>query len=337
MSIKVDMAGNIEGNDSFRIAQSEYLSSEAKEFYTGFLHHQFPVAPDINTYRDLLDEYILPTLNDWKARFPVDVETTQMAGVPVDIIVPKSGVSDKNKNRVLVLLHGGAFMVGEGLGGQNEAVPIAGLGGIKVVSVRYRQGPENKFPAASEDVAAVYASLLKQYPPENIAIEGCSAGGILTGQSMVWFQKNDLPRPGAIGIFCAGLDFSKRGDSHVTSLLLNGTPMSDPALPTMPYFDGADMTDPLVSPAVSPEALSRFPPTLFLTGTRDMLMSDAIAGHAKLLKAGAESHLYITEGWGHGTVWGAPGVMESNDALNVIWRFFDAHLGVQPLAGKHLT
>lgn len=330
MQLKVDEAGTIVGTDEIRIPLSDFLSPEGKASYAEFLQHQFPEATDIQEYRRLLDAYILPTLNKWKERYPVDVETTSIAGVTVDVITPKAGVHESNANRVLMVLHGGAFMVGEGLGGQNEGVPIAGLGRIKVLSVRYRQGPENRFPAASEDVAAVYGELLKEYRPENIGIEGVSAGGILAGQSMVWFQRKNLPRPGAIGIFCAGLDFSTAGDAFVMANLLNGKSSSAQSLPPMPYFIGADMDDPLVSPARSPETLASFPPTLFLTGTRDMLMSAALDGHAKLLKAGAESHLYVTEGWGHGTPWNAMEAPESADAMNVIWNFFDKHLGSQP-------
>ena len=83
-------------------------------------------------------------------------------------------------------------------------MPIAALGRIKVVSLDYRQGPEHRHPAASEDVAAAYRELLKTYRPENIGIYGCSAGGMLAGMSVAWFQRHGLPRPGAVGILCAG-------------------------------------------------------------------------------------------------------------------------------------
>jgi len=62
----------------------------------------------------------------------------------------------------------------------------------------YRQAPEFAFPAATEDIAAVYRELLKTYRPEDIGIFGCSAGGSLTAQSMAWFLKENLPLPGAI-------------------------------------------------------------------------------------------------------------------------------------------
>jgi len=41
--------------------------------------------------------------------------------------------------------------------------------------VDYREGPDNKFPAASEDVASVYRELLKSYKPQSIVCfrQGC--------------------------------------------------------------------------------------------------------------------------------------------------------------------
>ena len=74
----------------------------------------------------------------------------------------------------------------------------------RVVSLDYRQGPKYRFPAASEDVAAVYAHLLKDHAPRDVGIYGCSAGGMLAAMSVAWFEKHNLPRPGAVGILCAG-------------------------------------------------------------------------------------------------------------------------------------
>jgi epsilon-lactone hydrolase len=120
-------------------------------------------------------------------------------------------------------MHGGAFAVGSVRGGLAESIPVAAVAGIKVITVDYRMAPEHQFPAASEDVASVYKELLKKYKPKNIGIYGCSAGGMLAGQSVAWFQKQRLPRLGAIGIFCAGGDANPSGDSRYLAEFMRTT------------------------------------------------------------------------------------------------------------------
>ena len=91
--------------------------------------------------------------------YPVNVEETALAGVRTDIITP---LSDPGTKRVLINLHGGGF--NSDSGSLIEGIPIANLAKIKVVSVYYRLAPENPFPAAVDDVVAVYKELLKTYP-----------------------------------------------------------------------------------------------------------------------------------------------------------------------------
>jgi acetyl esterase/lipase len=262
--------------------------------------------------------------------FAVDVAPTFMGGVQTDVVTPKEGVSKKNTSTVLINLHGGGFAVGAWTGGLVESIPIAGLGKIKVVTVDYREGPENKFPAASEDVAAVYRELLNTHEPRNIGIYGCSAGGVLTAESLAWFQAHHLPRPGAAGMFSAPATAdSALGDSfYIGSLLSGDTVKSLPAAsPTVSaYFDQADIDDPLVSPLRTPSTLQRFPPTLIITSTRDHQLSGAVYTHAQLVKAGVDSDLHVWEGMRH-CFFFWPDPPESHEAWSVIVNFFDRHLG----------
>jgi acetyl esterase/lipase len=245
---------------------------------------------------------------------------------------------------VLINLHGGAFAVGADLRGLIESIPVAGSGGIKVISVDYRQGPENRFPAASEDVAQVYRELLKTYQPRNIGIYGCSAGGVLAAMAVAWIQRQKLPTPGAVGIFAAGAfggfydppaaPGSWGGDSRFTTPPLIGhKPIpADPkqTAPSASYLSGylshADLSDPLVSPALSPNVMARFPPTLLITGTRAYDMSAAVQTQRVLTKVGVEADLHLWDGMGH-CFFIDVDLPESQEAFAVMTKFFDTHLG----------
>ncbi len=126
--------------------------------------------------------------------YPVNIEETTTAGVRTDIITPLS-TPEANRNRVLINLHGGGF--NSDSGSLIEGIPISNLAKIKVVSVYYRLAPENPFPAAVDDVVAVYKELLKIYKPHNIGIYGTSAGAILTAEVAVRLKQLQLPLPGA--------------------------------------------------------------------------------------------------------------------------------------------
>lgn len=207
-------------------------------------------------------------------------------------------------------------------------MPVSAMMQIKVISVDYREGPEYKFPAASEDVASVYRELLKTYEPKNIGIYGCSAGGMLTAMSLAWFQTHGLPTPGAAGIYCASAG-SFGGDASYIAFPLGEGRMPAPNPPShsqLGYFGSVDPKDPLVSPINSPEILAKFPPTLLITGTRDFALSGTLFTDTQLVKQGVDVELHVWDGLFHGFFYNVD-VPESKDALNVMVKFFDRHLG----------
>lgn len=305
---------------------SKFLSPEAKAYLNQHLHDMQDTKA---TYADKgVPRFLAPYLERQKVLYPVNLEDGKTAGVHTYTFTPKAGIQDKNKDRVLIELHGGGFSGCWPGCAELESRPIAALGGIKVVSVDYREGPDYKFPAASEDVASVYQELLKQYKPANIGIYGCSAGGMLTTMAVAWFQKHNLPRPGAIGVFCASAG-GFGGDAAYTS-----TPLGEARLmpemrggpPRLGYFSDTDQNDPLVAPINSTEVLAKFPPTLILTGTRAFELSSAVYTHSQLVKLGVDAELHVWEGLFHG-FWYNPDVPESRDAYDVIVKFFDRQLG----------
>jgi len=315
---------------SFVVPFSAFASEEAK---AAFIKAQESVLPQfampnasIAQIRTAMDEKVFkPWLAEQQARYSALVEDTKMGGVPVQVVTPKAGISAKNAERILINVHGGGFTVGARLDSQIESIPIAVVGGIKVISIDYRMAPEFKFPAASEDVAAVYREVLKKYKPESIAIYGCSAGGMLSAQAIAWFQKEGLPNPAAIGVFCAATSGMGMGDSaYVTPRLGSVLPAPGPKSPrpSLSYFVGVDAKDPLAFPGTSPALLAKFPPTLFITGSRSGEMSAATRSHINLVKAGVDARIFVWDGLDHGFICD-PTLPESREAYSIITKFFD--------------
>jgi len=310
------------------VPMSMFLSPEAKAYVTQHLKDM--QDPEIVKQDAGVPRFMKPYLARDYELFPVEKKDQRIGGVHAYVYTPKTGVSPRNKARVLINLHGGGFSGCWPGCAELESIPVAALGKIQVVSVDYREGPEYRFPAASEDVASVYRELLKSHRPQDIGIYGCSAGGMQTAMSVAWFQTHSLPAPGAIGIFCASAGGAFGGDAQYTAgplgearVMLTG---ASGAPPPLGYFSGTDPKDPLVSPINSPDILAKFPPTLIITGTRGFELSSALFTHEQLVKLGVDTELHVWEGLFHGFFYNMD-VPESKDAVNVIIRFFDRHLG----------
>ena len=284
----------------------------------------------IEDVRRGMEAHLQPVVQTMLERYPVDVQEQKIAGVPTRVITPKGKSPDSS--RLLINVHGGAFSMCADACALLESAPIASVGNFKVVSVNYRQGPEATFPAASEDVAAVYKEMLKTYKPKQIGLYGCSAGGMLSGQVAAWLPAHQLPQLGAIGIFGAGAGRMEAGDSiHIAARTDGSLPPPPPPgvkLPPPPfrsYFEGADMTAPLVSPMMHLDVLAKFPPTLVITGTRAPDLSPAVYTHSQLVKAGVPGNLIVAEGMSHCYMYFAQ-LPEAQDAFQTISRFFQANL-----------
>jgi monoterpene epsilon-lactone hydrolase len=304
---------------------SSFLTPEARAYVTEHLKQM--QDPEIVKQDQGVPRFMKPLIERDHTLFSVDRKEKQIGGVHTFVYSPGGGVAAKNRARVLINLHGGGFSGCWPGCAELEFMPISALMQIKVITVDYREGPEYKFPAASEDVASVYRELLKTYKAKSIGMYGCSAGGMLTAMSLAWFQAHGLPAPGAAGIFCASAG-SFGGDATYVAFPLGEARMPAAGAPgpsQLGYFSNADMKDPLISPINSPHVLAKFPPTLLITGTRDFAFSGTLFTDTQLAKQGVDVELHVWEGLFHGFFYNAD-VPESKDALNVIVSFFDHKL-----------
>lgn len=327
------------------LASEEYrqkLIERGKAASTGSAAAHVPRIIDLSTVEGILkiraqsDAARKAIAEGMLNRFPVKVTPLAIAGVQTDVVEPQGGISERNRHRVLINLHGGGFVFGARWEGQVASIPISGIGGMKVITVDYRMGPEHKFPAASEDVAKVYQELLKSYRPENIGIYGCSAGAILTAQSVAWFGDRKLPQPGAIALDSAGAmaegngsDSGRLVDAMSTVRLIGPANAGSRGVWLSYHFPPDGARSWLQSPAYHVEKLKAFPPSLLISATRDQMLGSVLYTHRQLINAGVESDLHVWEGIDHCFTYD-DSLPESREAYRIMTSFFDKHLGIEP-------
>ena len=76
--------------------------------------------------------------------------------------------------------------------------------------------PRHPFPAALDDVTAVYRALLDQRDPSDIVVGGGSAGGNLAAALLLRAKDEGLPLPSALVLLTPEVDLTESGDSFYT-------------------------------------------------------------------------------------------------------------------------
>jgi monoterpene epsilon-lactone hydrolase len=237
---------------------------------------------------------------DLDERLKVTIKEEKVAGVTVYSVTPVN-INPVNRKRLFVHTHGGAYVLKNGRAGLAEAILIAHRAAIPVLSIDYRMPPRHPFPAAIDDVAAVWKSLLKKRDAQSMALGGTSAGGGLTLASTHKFKALGLPLPGALFAGTPWADLSKTGDSYFTNegadnVLVAYEGLLEGAVKL--YAGDHDLKDPLLSPVYGD--FKDFPPTYLVSGTRDMFLSNTVRTHRKLRTAGVEADLNVYESFSHG-------------------------------------
>jgi epsilon-lactone hydrolase len=255
--------------------------------------------------------------------YPVKIESITIAGVPVRNILPLDA-APIHPDHVLINVHGGGF--NSDSGSFTESIPIANLTHTRVVAVLYRLAPEHQFPAAVDDTVAVYRELLKTYKPTHIALYGTSAGAILTAEVAVRLKQLGLPLPAALGIFSGMGDFSQYADSEALFSLRGFTgslPVPEGKPHDEEYVATTNPKDPVLSPLYAD--LHGMPPTLFITSTRDLLLSGTTILHRAFLQSGDNAQLIVFEALPH-AFWNDISLPETKEAYGYMATFFTQQL-----------
>jgi epsilon-lactone hydrolase len=248
-----------------------------------------------------------PTLAQRRASFvpagrahpiPRDVRVAEVNanGVPAYWLTPPNG----DPGRVLLFLHGGGFQLGSLASDGELAARLGRASGMRVLFPEYRLAPEHPFPAAIDDVMAVWHWLRddQRLDVRSLAVAGDSAGGGLAVSSLVATRDAGLALPAAAALMSPTVDLTSSGASMTERAA--DDPFSTPALLRQlaaDYLGGADPTTPLASPLFA--SLAGLPPMLILVGTADILLSDSERLATAATRAGDLVTLHVGEGLPH--------------------------------------
>ncbi len=166
----------------------------------------------------------------------VTYESGTVGGVRGEWVRPKAG-----PGRRMLYIHGGGFIACS----PRTHRPVTGAlanRGFTIFAPDYRLAPEHPFPAALEDVMAVW----RAFSAEGAAcVAGESAGGNLALVLMGEAKARNLPMPWAAALFSPATDFVSETGSRVTNAWRDA--MFDPKalaeIRTM-YLGNADPADP---------------------------------------------------------------------------------------------
>jgi monoterpene epsilon-lactone hydrolase len=254
-------------------------------------------------------------------------EVQEIAGVRAYVVTPKK-INKRFVDRVFVHVHGGAFVFGGGDSAMREAVWAAHGLGVKVVSVDYRRPPLHPFPAAIEDVIAVWQEVTKDQSAIKTVLFGTSAGGNITLATVLKLKELGEPLPGAVFAGTPATDLENTTDTWYTLEGLDPLGKREGLIAATfnLYASGEDLSSPLLSPVNGD--LKDFPPTILISGTRDLLLSDTVRMHRALRAAGVTADLHVYDGQAHGDYMQnlIRHVPEAEDAQRELFEFFDRHL-----------
>ncbi|MEH6563804.1 MAG: alpha/beta hydrolase [Halopseudomonas sp.] len=223
---------------------------------------------------------------------------------------PKSG----GDGRVLLYLHGGAFILGSPATHRALCSALVKFGQWDLCALDYRLAPTYPSPAARDDCIAAYQALLTRgYQPNQITLAGDSAGGNLVLVTALRLHELGLPLPDSLVCFSPVTDFAGEQLHNPPA----GDPLIHPAwmdLARDAYCQpGQDRSDPAVSPLNG--NLATLPRLLLQVGEDELLLNDSLRLAEKARAQGAQVRL---------------------ERYEQLWHVFQAHTGLLKVSDEAL-
>lgn len=266
-----------------------------------------------------------------KLRLPDNAHYSEGRVLGPERVVPVSWVSfgRANRHRIILHLHGGAYVMGSGFTHRLLAAELSRASSMRVALPDYALAPERPFPQAIEDALAVWQSLLAAgYHPRNLVISGDSAGGGLAMALLLRIQALGLPQPAAMLLFSPWVDLTLASESlHRNAGRDVLVPLHQARRVVDLYLSDQLPDQPLASPLFGTYAPP--PPTMIFCSTTEGLLDDSLRLAEKLRDAGGDVTLERWRNTPHAWVFLGHYLPEAVQALSHAGAFLSRCLGTR--------
>ena len=240
----------------------------------------------------------------------------------VDGLAIESVCAVESPSRLILYLHGGAFVMGSPASYRNRAMRLSYRCDAEVFVPAYRLAPEHPYPAAFDDALAAWKFVKALRPHAPMFVAGDSAGGGLSLSLLVRLRDLGLAMPNGsfllspwtdLTVSGQSVDANRRKDLWFTRKHLE--------IWASYYVGRADARSPYLSPVFAD--LSGLPPLLLLVGEDELLLDDALRVRDAATSVGTDARLLIGKGMQHDWPLTLPWLDESRLAWNAMRRFVE--------------
>lgn len=188
------------------------------------------------------------------------------------------------KKYVILYCHGGGYSTGSTVYARTLTSKLAASTSMDVLCFDYRLAPEHPYPSALEDAMKAWDYLmLLGYGARDVIVAGDSAGGNLALSLVLKLKDERRLLPRGLVLLSPWTDLTSSGKSHETRRELDPV-LDEDYLDRMirSYAPDEDLKNPYISPLFGDFA--GFPPTLIQAGDNEILLSDSLSLHKKMVK-----------------------------------------------------
>lgn len=271
-----------------------------------------------------------------------DVQDRSFAGaagpIPLRLYWPKGAAVSDEGLPVVLYIHGGGWVIADLDVYDASPRAIANAAGAIVVSTHYRQGPEDRFPAAHEDTFAAYRWVLENAAnfggdAKRIALVGESAGGNMAANIAIRARDEGLSAPVHQVLVYPVANNDMHSPSYVENA--NAKPLSKAAMGwfVSHAFNTLEETaDPRIALVTHPD-LSGLAPATIILAQIDPLRSDGEEYAERLRAAGNEVMVRHYDGVTHEFFGMGALLDEAKDAQQLAGQQLKLAFGISDSAG----